>query len=62
MARQPIFVGIDVGKDWLDVAHHTSEEVRRFHNNEAGILELVAHLKPFRPHLVVLVSRHPTRR
>jgi len=54
MARQPIFVGIDVGKDWLDVAHHTSEEVRRFHNNEAGILELVTHLQTLRPHLVVL--------
>ena len=54
MAPQPIFVGIDVGKDWLDVAQHTSEQVRRFHNNEAGILELVTHLKTLRPNLVVL--------
>ena len=54
MARQPVFIGIDVGKDWLDVAQHTSEEVRRFGNNDAGIAELAAHLEGLKPHLVVL--------
>jgi transposase len=54
MAQQPIFIGIDVGKDWLDVAQHTDEEVQRFSNNELGILELVAHLETLRPNLVVM--------
>lgn len=54
MAQQPVFIGIDVGKDWFDVAQHTGEEVRRFSNNELGILELVAHLETVRPNLVVL--------
>jgi len=54
MAVQLAFVGIDVGKDWLDVAQHTSEDVRRFPNNEVGIAELVAHLRPLHPRLVVL--------
>jgi transposase len=54
MAEQPVFMGIDVGKAWLDVAQHTSEDVRRFANNEAGIAELLTHVQPLKPRLVVL--------
>ena len=54
MSDQPVFVGIDVGKDWLDVARHSSDEVQRFGNDERGIQELVASLKKLRPRLVVL--------
>ena len=54
MVQQPVFIGIDVGKDWLDVARHTSDEVSRFRNDEVGIGELVTHLESLKPHLVVL--------
>lgn len=54
MAEQPVFVGIDVSKEWLDVAQHIGEEVWRFTNDEAGIARLVAHIQPLEPRLVVL--------
>ena len=54
MADQPIFVGIDVGKDRLDVARHNDEDVWQFANDDAGIQELVDKLLPLRPSLVVL--------
>lgn len=54
MAEQPIFMGIDVSKDWLDLAQHLGEEVWRFTNDEAGIARLVAHVQPLKPRLVVL--------
>ena len=54
MAEQQIFVGIDVSKEWLDVAQHIGEEVWRFTNDEAGIARLVAHIQPLEPRLVVL--------
>jgi transposase len=36
------FVGIDVGKDYLDVAFSGEPKARRFCNNDAGIAELIA--------------------
>ena len=54
MPEQPVFVGIDVSKEWLDVAQHIGEEVWRFTNDEAGIARLVAHIQPLEPRLVVL--------
>lgn len=37
-----VFVGIDVGKDVLDVAFSGESKVRRFRNNAEGVAELVA--------------------
>ena len=37
-----IFVGIDVGKTWLDIAVWDEKEVIRVQNDEAGIEELLA--------------------
>ena len=54
MPEQPVFVGIDVSKEWLDVAQHIGEEVWRFTNDEPGIARLVAHIQPLDPRLVVL--------
>lgn len=54
MAEQPVFMGIDVSKDWLDLAQHLGEEVWRFTNDEAGIARLVADVRPLKPRLVVL--------
>jgi len=54
MAEQGLFMGIDVGKDWLDVARNTGEDVRRFANSEVGIAELVGYVQPLDPRLVVL--------
>jgi transposase len=41
---QSRFVGIDVGKSWLDVAEGGSDEVTRFDNTAAGIDKLIAKL------------------
>jgi transposase len=50
----PIFVGIDVSKANLDVALRPSGEHWCCPNDEAGIAELVARLRPLAPGLVVL--------
>ena len=38
-------VGIDVGKDSLDVAMHGHKGVKRFANTSAGVRALVRHLQ-----------------
>ena len=47
------FVGIDVGKDFVDVATG-AESPRRYSNDEAGIGEVVAALRASKPQLVVM--------
>jgi transposase len=49
-----VFVGIDVSKQWLDVAVYENPEVWRVSNEPSGWLELVKRLKPLAPSLVVL--------
>lgn len=49
-----IFVGIDVSKDFLDAATSHGGDVRRFKNSDAGVQELLEHLKPFKVVLVVM--------
>lgn len=51
---QQCFVGIDVSKDRLDVALLPQEAVVDFANDQAGLEQLVAHLQPLTPRLVVL--------
>lgn len=54
MATTDTFVGIDVGKDWLDVAIHEQPRVQRLANSPEGQAQLVALLQPIEPRLVVL--------
>lgn len=50
-----IFVGIDVAKNWLDVAVHDQETAAwRTGNEETGIASLVKRLKKLKPTLIVL--------
>ena len=48
------FLGIDVCKDWLDVASRPDGLVSRHPNNPEGIVRLIAGLKAFPPALIVL--------
>jgi transposase len=48
------FVGIDVGRDWLDLALRPGNQHERFPNDEDGIVHLVERLCPLQPTLVVL--------
>lgn len=54
MAQEETFVGIDVGKDNLDVFVLPSDEHFIQENNQAGIDHLVARLAEIRPSLVVI--------
>lgn len=53
-AKAEIFVGIDVSKNWLDVAVHEQGEVWRVSNDEAGMVSLVKRLKKSKAQLIVL--------
>lgn len=48
-----VFVGIDVAKDWLDVAVHPKGTSWRAENTEAGIAALVRKLARLKPAMVV---------
>ena len=54
MSAQPVWIGIDVAKAWLDVARAGERPVERFANDAAGIATLVGTLHEPRPQLVVL--------
>lgn len=47
-------VGIDVGKDWLDVATAAGELALRVSNDSPGAKQLIEALRPLQPQLVVL--------
>jgi transposase len=49
-----MFVGVDVSKAYLDVFIRPTAERMRLGNDEAGIAQLVAHLRSQQPALVVL--------
>jgi transposase len=49
-----VFVGIDVSKEWLDVAVSTEEKVERYTNDDGGHRRLVEVLLKTKPALVVL--------
>jgi transposase len=54
MQNGAVYVGIDVSKDWLDVAARPSGAEWRVAQDEAGIAALTSRLQEERPHLVVL--------
>jgi transposase len=49
-----IYVGIDVGKTWLDVAVWGNEETRRVRNDEAGVAEIIQHIAEGAPRLIAV--------
>jgi transposase len=49
-----IFVGIDVSKDFLDVACSHDKAVARYPNSDAGIEQLRTHMRSFKVALVVM--------
>src|SRR2546426_8451130 len=49
----PVFVGVDVAKEQVDVAVRPSGDRWRVVNDEAGITALVARLRPLAPALIV---------
>ena len=52
--EKDIYVGIDVSKDFLDVAYSHEAGVRRYVNHEQGLEQLVQDLKPLVVRLVVM--------
>ena len=54
MSKEPLYVGIDVAKDRLDIAVRPTRERWSVSNDDAGITELVNSLQDLRPALVVL--------
>ncbi len=54
MTAVPAFIGIDVGKTWLDVALWGSEAVQRVSNDAAGVAEILAKLAELNPQLIAV--------
>jgi len=54
MSPANVYVGIDVARDWLDVAQRPGGEAWRVSSDEKGVVALVERLKGVRPTLVVL--------
>ena len=54
MNSAEVYVGIDVAKDWLDVAQRPGGEAWRVSSDETGIATLVKRLKGLGPALVLL--------
>jgi transposase len=48
------YVGIDVGKTWLDVAQWGSDTVWRVTNDEAGVAEIVERMTVLNPQLIAI--------
>lgn len=55
LTLEPIFVGIDVSKDTLEVALGESAKTQTLGNNETGIAALLAQLKPLSSRLAVVL-------
>jgi transposase len=54
MHSEPVFVGIDVSKDQLDIAIRPGKDRFRESNNDSGIQALIAHLLSLKPQLILL--------
>jgi len=54
MNREKVYIGIDIGKEKIDVALHSSETQWSFSNNDRGITEAVKNILEASPALVVL--------
>lgn len=54
MNTETVYIGIDIGKEKIDVALHSSETQWSFSNNDLGITEAVRNILEASPALVVL--------
>ena len=54
MSQAPVFVGIDVSKDRLDVHARPTDAAQTFDYTEAGVSQLLSFIQPFSPALIVL--------
>src|SRR5262245_31723446 len=54
MNPQPIFVGIDISKSYLDLALRPTAKVWRVEHTEAGRQQVVSDLQALQPELIVL--------
>jgi len=52
--RNGCYAGLDVGKQWLDLAIHDVDGTRQFSNSPAGVKKLIIHLSRLDPALVVV--------
>jgi transposase len=52
--QNEVYVGIDVGKTWLDVAQWGSDTVWRVTNDEAGVAEIVERMTVLNPQLIAI--------
>ena len=53
-ARQNVFVGIDVAKDWLDIAVRPTGAAWRVAQDDEGVADLVRQLAKLQPKLIVM--------
>ncbi len=53
-ARESVFVGIDVAKDWLDIAVRPTGAAWRVAQDEEGVADLVRQLTKLQPKLIVM--------
>ena len=53
-AAHEVFVGIDVSKEWFDVAVRPGQECWRGSQDEAGVATLTDRLQQLRPRLVIM--------
>lgn len=49
-----LYAGMDVGKDWLELAVWGKNKIIQFHNSPDGIRNMVIHLRTLKPTLVVV--------
>lgn len=53
-AQSEVYIGIDVGKTWLDVSVWDQEDMRRVNNDEVGIGEILTWVAELEPQLIVV--------
>ena len=54
MKSNPTYLGIDVSKNYLDLASSPAQESMRYQNTAAGITDLVEYARNTSPALVVM--------
>jgi transposase len=54
MAKEAIYVGVDVAKDTLDVAVSNSHETHQFANDHEGIIQAIRHIASLQPAGIIL--------
>jgi len=55
MTKEAVYVGVDVAKDTLEVAHSSSRETRQFGNAHEGIARAVEYIASTSLHRKLLI-------